>query len=293
MIIIGQGAPQASAGVPNPAVPAVITSQPAGGATNSAAEVIVTVTTTTFVPAGGTARVSGVAAGSTGQIAGTGQLAGIIASSRPAGAGSIGIPQPPSASAQAINSATLGLDGLLSSGNLAKPSGSSVSLPFVTPGATGVGMSSQPVGVSSAAVIGSLSSPNSGPTTARVVSSTTGAPAGVAAASNGVSAGAAANINSATLQIAGLVKSPQPGSAATLGIPQPPSPIGTPTPINSQTLARANIVRGSDQGAGATPTQPGTAPTAVTVFAGGATNLLYQRVPQVYSILTCLVFFLL
>lgn len=53
-------------------------------------------------------------------------------------------------------------------------------------------------------------------------------------------------VNSATLMTAGILASSQPGSEATVGIPQPAAASGT-TAINSATLGTAGIVGGASQ----------------------------------------------
>ncbi|KAH8587102.1 hypothetical protein B0O99DRAFT_678313 [Bisporella sp. PMI_857] len=211
--IIGSARPAGAGAVGIPQPPSAVA--PAINSATLALDGIINGAPGVSPPTGGVAT-GGLANPPAGQATGAGSFfpttlfhtAGIIASARPAGAGAVGIPQPPSAVAPVINSATLALDGLING----------------TPGAF---------------------SPGTKPTGAPAIPVGGIAPPGVAAPTGVQPTNLPAGVNVATLKVAGILLSAQPDSAATLGIPQPPAPNGTPAPINSATLRTAKIVGGN------------------------------------------------
>jgi hypothetical protein len=87
----------------------------------------------------------------------------------------------------------------------------------------------------------------------------TPAAAQAASATSGPGAG-----NSATLKTAGILASAQPGSEATVGIPQPAAASGTPA-VNSATLGTAGIVGGASKTTAAAGAASGTAQITVAL----------------------------
>jgi hypothetical protein len=217
---------------------------------------------------------------------GTLKLAGIIASARPAGAGAMGVAQPPSAVAPAINSATLALDALInfSSGTI-RSAGSTAIATGVLPSIIHSSVTSS--GVAATVVRSSVTASGVAAITvgSSLAASEVAAITGSSSISTSIQSAVNGDGNSATLMTAGILLNSQAAGAATIGVPQPASPSGPVAAINSATLATAFIVGGTRVASGGSATLTGVSAAANVVAVG--------RVLQGGGLLGTLIAFLL